>query len=162
MAKVEKIFKEYNPQYPLDYVFADDAYAYKFREEQQDGSLLALFSGLTIFISCLGLFGLATYIAESRTREIGIRKVLGASVSSITTLLSADFIKLVLIAIFISSPVAWYAMNKWLQGYTYHTPVQWWVFAAAGLGAVLIALLTVSSQAIKAALANPVKSIKTE
>jgi putative ABC transport system permease protein len=162
MAKVEKIFKEYNPQYPLDYVFVDDAYAYKLREEQQDGSLLALFSGLTIFISCLGLFGLATYIAESRIKEIGIRKVLGASVSSITSLLSADFIKLVLLAILVASPVAWFAMNKWLQGYTYHTPVQWWVFAAAGLGAVLIALMTVSFQSIKAALANPVKSLKSE
>ena len=162
MAKVEKIFKAYNPQYPLDYVFADDAYANKFREEQQDGTLSALFAGLTIFISCLGLFGLATYIAESRTKEIGIRKVLGASVGNITTLLSADFVKLVLIAIFIASPIAWLAMNKWLQGYTYHTPVQWWVFAAAGLGAVFIALLTVSFQSIKAALMNPVKSLKTE
>ena len=162
MAKVEKIFKAYNPQYPLDYVFADDAFAYKFREEQQDGTLSALFAGLTIFISCLGLFGLATYIAESRTKEVGIRKVLGASVSSITALLSADFVKLVVLAIVIASPIAWLAMNKWLQGYTYHTPVQWWVFAAAGSGAVLIALLTVSFQSIKAALANPVKSLKSE
>ena len=162
MAKVEKIFKAYNPQYPLDYVFADDAYANKFREEQQDGSLSALFAGLTIFISCLGLFGLATYIAESRTKEVGIRKVLGASVSSITALLSADFVKLVVLAIVIASPIAWLAMSKWLQGYTYHAPLEWWVFAAAGLGAVVIALMTVSFQSIKAALANPVKSLKAE
>ncbi len=162
LAKAEKVLKQYNSQFPFEYYFVDDAYAQKFREETQDGALAALFAGLTIFISCLGLFGLATYMAENRTKEIGIRKVLGASVSSITSLLSADFIKLVLLSILIASPIAWWAMNKWLQGYTYHTPVQWWVFAAAGSGAVLIALLTVGFQSIKAALANPVKSLKTE
>jgi putative ABC transport system permease protein len=162
LAQAEKVLKQYNPQYPFEYYFVDDAYAQKFREEAQDGILAALFAGLTIFISCLGLFGLATYMAENRTKEIGIRKVLGASVIRITTLLSADFIKLVLLSILIASPIAWLAMNKWLQGYTYHTTVQWWVFGGAGLGAVLIALLTVSFQSIKAALANPVKSIKTE
>jgi len=162
LAKAEKIFKQYNPQYPFEYVFADDAYARKFREEQQDGTLSALFAGLTIFISCLGLFGLATYMAESRTKEIGIRKVLGASVRGITTLLSVDFVKLVLISIIIASPVAWWAMDKWLRGFTYRISVEWWVFVLVGLGAIMIAVLTVSYQSIKAALMNPVKSLKTE
>jgi len=162
LAKAEKIFKKYNAQYPFEYVFADEAYARKFREERQDGILAALFAGLTIFISCLGLFGLATYMAESRTKEIGIRKVLGASVSSITTLLSVDFIKLVLLSVTIASPIAWWAMNKWLQGYTYRIQIEWWVFVLAGFTAVIIALLTVSFQSIRAALMKPVKSLKTE
>jgi ABC-type antimicrobial peptide transport system permease subunit len=162
LAKAEKIFKQYNPQYPFEYVFTDDAFANKFREEQKDGTLSALFAGLTIFISCLGLFGLASYMAENRKKEIGIRKVLGASVSSITTLLSADFIKLVLVSIFIASPLAWWFMNKWLQGYTYRIAVEWWVFALAGCGAIMIALLTVSFQSVKAALMNPVKSLRSE
>jgi len=162
LAKAEKIFKVYNPQYPFDYVFADAAFAQKFREERQDGTLAGLFAGLTVFISCLGLFGLATYVAENRTKEIGIRKVLGASVAGITSLLSADFIKLVLVALLIASPIAWTVMNTWLQGFTYHTPVEWWVFAASGFGAVVIALFTVSFQSIKAALMNPVRSLKSE
>lgn len=162
LAKAEKIFKQYNPQYPFEYVFADEAFAAKFREEQQDGTLSALFAGLTIFISCLGLLGLASYMAENRIKEIGIRKVLGASVSSITKLLSVDFIRLVLVSIIIASPIAWWTMNKWLQGYTYRIPIEWWVFVLAGFVAVTIALFTVSFQAIKAALSNPVKSLKTE
>jgi putative ABC transport system permease protein len=162
LAKAEKIFKQYNPQYPFDYVFADEAFAQKFRNEKQDGTLAALFAGLAIFISCLGLFGLATYMAESRTKEIGIRKVLGASISGITRMLSIDFIKLVLLAVFIASPIAWLLMNGWLQGFTYHTIMEWWVFAGTGLGAVLITLFTVSFQSIKAALTNPVKSLKAE
>jgi putative ABC transport system permease protein len=162
LAKAEKIFKQYNPQYPFDYVFADEAFAEKFRNEKQDGTLAALFAGLTIFISCLGLFGLATYMAESRTKEIGIRKVLGASISGITRMLSIDFIKLVLLAVLIASPIAWLLMNGWLQGFTYHTKMEWWVFACTGLGAVLITLFTVSFQSIKAALTNPVKSLKAE
>jgi len=162
IAKAQKVLKQYNPQYPFEYYFVDDAYAQKFREESQDGSLATLFAGLTIFISCLGLFGLATYMAENRTKEIGIRKVLGASVAGITTLLSIDFIKLVLLSILIASPFAWWAMDKWLKGFTYHVTVEWWVFAAAGLGAITIALLTVSFQSIKAALMNPVRSLKSE
>jgi putative ABC transport system permease protein len=162
LAKAEKIFKQYNPQYPFEYVFSDEAFANKFREEQKDGTLSALFAGLTIFISCLGLFGLATYMAENRKKEIGIRKVLGASVSGITTLLSIDFVKLVVLAIFIASPVAWWGMSKWLQGFAYHVPMQWWVFVAAGFTAIIIALLTVSFQSVKAALMNPVKSLKSE
>lgn len=162
LAKAEKIFKRYNPQYPFEYYFADEQYAQKFRSEQQDGTLSTLFAGLTIFISCLGLFGLAAYMAENRVKEIGIRKVLGASVGSIATLLSADFIKLVFISILIASPVAWWAMNKWLQNFTYRISVEWWAFVLAGLGAIVIALVTISSQAIKAALANPVKSLRSE
>jgi putative ABC transport system permease protein len=162
LAKAEGIFKQYNSQYPFEYYFADDMYARKFKEEQQDGTLSALFAGLTIFISCLGLFGLAAYMAENRVKEIGVRKVLGASVSSIAALLSADFIKLVLISIIIASPVAWWAMNRWLQNYTYRIDIEWWVFVLAGAGAIIIALATISSQAIKAALANPVKSLRSE
>ena len=124
--------------------------------------MVSLFALLTIFISCLGLFGLATYIAESRIKEIGVRKVLGASVASITLLLSKDFLKLVVVAILIASAIAWFLMNKWLKDYDYHINVSWWMFFAAGSLAIIIALITVSFQAIKAAIANPVKSLRTE
>jgi len=158
----EQVFKKYNPQYPFDYKFADDSYALKFKEEQRTGTLAALFAGLTIFISCLGLFGLATYMAENRIKEIGVRKVLGASVANITTLLSTDFLKLVIVSFIIASPLAWYAMYKWLQNYSYHISIEWWVFAAAGLLSVIIAIVTVSYQSIKAAIANPTKSLRSE
>ena len=158
----ERIFKKYNPLYPFDYKFVDEEYARKFQEEQRVGSLAALFAGLTIFISCLGLFGLATYMAENRIKEIGVRKVLGASVTNITTLLSKDFLTLVIISFLIATPVAWWAMSHWLSSYTYRIDIEWWVFASAGLLSVLIALLTVSYQSIKAAIANPVKSLRTE
>ncbi len=162
LSKAEKIFKKYNPQYPFEYVFADESYAQKFKEEQRTGKLSALFAGLTIFISCLGLFGLATYMAENRIKEIGVRKVLGASVANITTLLSKDFLKLVVISFVIASPVAWWAMSKWLQTYSYRINIEWWVFAGTGLLCIMIAIATVSYQAIKAAIANPVKSLRTE
>jgi putative ABC transport system permease protein len=162
LAKAEDIFKKYNPHYPFEYVFADESYANKFREQQRTGKLAALFAGLTIFISCLGLFGLATYMAESRIKEIGVRKVLGASVASISSLLSKDFLKLVIIAFVIASPVAWYAMHKWLESYTYRVSIEWWVFVTAGLVSVFIAFATVSYQAIKAAVSNPAKSLRTE
>ncbi len=162
IAKAETIFKKYNSQIPFEYVFADESYANKFKAQERTGKLSALFAGLSIFISCLGLFGLAMYMAESRIKEIGVRKVLGASVGSIASLLSKDFLKLVLIAFFIASPIAWYAMNKWLQGYTYRINIEWWVFVSAGLLSVLIAFITVSYQAVKAAMANPVKSLRTE
>ncbi len=159
---VEAIFKKYNPEYPFEYHFVDQEYAKKFDDEKRTATLSALFASLTIFISCLGLFGLATYVAENRIKEIGVRKVLGASVSSITTLLSKDFLKLVVIALLIASPIAWWAMHKWLQNYEYRVTISWWVFVSAGILSVLIALLTVSFQAIKAAIANPVKSLRTE
>ena len=159
---IQTIFKKYNPQYPFDYKFADESYAVKFRDEQRIGTLAALFAGLTILISCLGLFGLATYMAENRIKEVGVRKVLGASVLTITALLSKDFLKLVVISLVIASPVAWWAMSMWLEKYTYRVNIGWWVFALAGLLSVAIALITVSYQSIKAAIANPVKSLRTE
>ncbi len=158
----EVIFKKYNPAYPFDYHFIDDEYAKKFDDQKRTATLAALFAGLTIFISCLGLFGLATYMAQNRIKEIGVRKVLGASVANITTLLSKDFLKLVLIALSIAAPVAWWAMQKWLQNYEYRITISWWVFVTAGFLSVLIALITVGYQAIKAAAANPVKSLRTE
>jgi len=158
----EKVFKKYNPQYPFDYKFADESYALKFHDEQRIGTLAALFAALTIFISCLGLFGLATYMAENRIKEIGVRKVLGASVMGITTLLSKDFLKLVVVSLLIASPVALWAMSSWLKNYSYHIHIEWWVFALAGLLSVAIALVTVSYQSIKAAISNPIKSLRTE
>ncbi len=162
ISKLEKIFRQYNPQYPAEFVFADESYARKFKSQQRTGTLATLFAALTIFISCLGLFGLATYMAENRIKEIGVRKVLGASVFSITSLLSKDFLKLVGISLVIASPVAWWAMDKWLENYSYHISIEWWVFAAAGILSILIALATVSYQSIKAAVSNPVKSLRTE
>ncbi len=162
LARMEKIFKTYNPQYPFEYVFADEDYAQKFKSAERSGNLAGLFALLTILISCLGLFGLAAYMAESRTKEIGVRKVLGASVLSVTSLLSKDFLKLVMLSFVIASPVAWYAMNKWLASYSYRIGIEWWVFALTGVLAAVIALLTVSWQAIRAAVANPVDSLRDE
>jgi len=162
LAIIEKIFKTYNPQYPFEYKFIDQEYESKFSNEKHTSYLAAVFAGLTIFISCLGLFGLATYMAENRIKEIGVRKVLGASVTSITTLLSKDFLKLVLISFVIASPIAWWLMSTWLASATYLLPIQWWVFVGVGLLTILIALTTVGYQAIKAAVANPVKSLRSE
>lgn len=162
LEKAEKIFRQYNPRYPFEYVFTDESYAFKFREEQQIAKLSALFAGLTIFISCLGLFALATYMAENRIREIGVRKVLGASVTSITTLLAKDFVWLVLIAFILAAPIAWFVMNKWLLGYGYHISIGWGVFVLSGALALLIAVVTVSWQSIRAAMSNPVKSLRSE
>src|SRR5215217_2173708 len=119
LKKAEAIFKKYNPEYPFEYKFIDEEYATKFEDEKRTATLTALFAGLTIFISCLGLFGLAAYMAQNRIKEIGVRKVLGASVTSITTLLSKDFLKLVVVALLIATPVAWWGMHKWLQDYEY-------------------------------------------
>jgi len=162
LAGVERVLKQYNPLYPFEYHFIDQQYAQKFEDEQASGKLTAVFAGLTIFISCLGLFGLAAYMAENRRKEIGVRKVLGASVGSIAGLLSGDFVKLVLIAMVVASPVAWWVMSRWLAGYPYHIGIPVWVFVAAGLGAVGIALATVSFQAVRAAMANPVRSLRSE
>ena len=162
LKKAEAIFKKYNPEYPFDYTFIDEEYARKFENEKRTGTLAALFAGLTIFISCLGLFGLATYMAENRIKEIGIRKVLGASVAGVTALLSKDFLKLVFLSLLIAVPLSWWAMTKWLEDYTYRVSIEWWVFALAGFLSILIALLTVSYESIKAAIANPVKSLRSE
>jgi len=162
LAAVEKVFKTYNPAYPFEYHFIDADYADKFKGEKLTGKLAGLFAGLTIFISCLGLLGLAAYMAESRTKEIGIRKVLGASAVRISVLLSSGFVRLVLIAIVIATPISWYVTHEWLQGYSYRVNVQWWWFVAAGVVAVVIAVLAVSAQSIRAAVANPVKSLRAE
>lgn len=162
IASLKSIFKKYNPEYELNYRFADEEYARKFEDEKRTGTLASLFSLLTIVISCLGLFGLSSYMAENRIKEIGVRKVLGASVTNITTLLSKDFLKLVLISFIIAAPFAYWGMYTWLKKFPYRITIQWWVFAAAGLAAILIALVTVGFQAIKAAIANPVKSLRTE
>ena len=162
LAKTERIFKKYNPAYPFDYKFVDEEYAKKFDDERRTKTMAGLFAALAIFISCLGLFGLSAYVAESRTKEIGVRKVLGASVINITQLLSFEFIKLVIISIFIATPLSWYAMNKWLEDYHYRITLNWMVFFIAGFLAIAIALFTVSFQSIKAAMANPVKSLRAE
>jgi putative ABC transport system permease protein len=158
----QKLFKQYNGEYPFTYSFLDEVFNNMYQNEQQEGKLFTYFASIAIFISCLGLLGLAAYTAQVRTREIGVRKVLGASVSGIVGLLAKDFIKLVFIAIVIASPLAWYAMYKWLQGFAYKINVGWQVFALAGLLAVFIAFATISFQAIKAALTNPVKSLRSE
>ncbi|MFC5410248.1 ABC transporter permease [Larkinella bovis] len=162
LKKVEAVFKKYDPDSPFDFLFADAEYDAKFRTEERVGKLARIFATLAIFISCLGLFGLASFVAEQRIKEIGVRKVLGASVFSLWGLLSKDFVRLVLISFLIASPIAWYFLSDWLLQYEYRTDISWWIFGAAGLGAALITLATVSFQAIKAALMNPVKSLRSE
>jgi predicted permease len=162
IASMEKTFKQFNPGFPFKYYFTDDEIARNYKAEQTVSKLSQYFAFLAIFISCLGLFGLVTFTAEQRIKEIGIRKVLGASVPGIIRMLSKDFLKLVFIATLIAFPVAWWAMNKWLGDFAYRVDIGWWVFVVAGVVALLIALLTVSFQAIKAAIANPVKSLRTE
>ncbi|NCD69896.1 ABC transporter permease [Mucilaginibacter agri] len=162
LGKVENICSRYSPTAPFSYRFADDEYAQKFEDEERVGKLASWFAGLAIFISCLGLFGMASYMAEQRTKEIGVRKVLGATVFSLWRLLSNDFIMLILIALMIATPVAYYFMHGWLQHYVYHTALSWWVFVVTAFGAIVITLLTVSYQSIKAALTNPVKSLRSE
>ena len=162
LAATDKIFKKYNPNYPFNYDFVDQDYAQKFVSEQRFENLASLFTLLTILISCLGLFGLASYMAQNRIKEIGVRKVLGASVSGITALLSKDFLKLVGISLLIAIPISWYAMNQYLQDFAYRIELSWWFFGLAGLLALTIAFLTVSYQAVKAARSNPVKSLRAE
>jgi putative ABC transport system permease protein len=162
IAAAQKIWKVYNPEYPFEYNFLDDAYNKMYATDQRTGSLFEVFAFIAIFISCLGLFGLMTYTAQMKTREIGIRKVLGASVVSVTGLLGKEFISLILPAILIATPIGWYSMNRWLQDFAYRIPIGWWVFPVAGIFVLLIAVLTIGFQAIKAALANPVESLRTE
>ena len=162
LSRIAKVHKSRVPEWPLDFKFMDQEYESMYKSEMQIGQLAKWFSILAIFISCLGLFGLVSLAAIQRTKEIGIRKVLGANVSNILTLLSKDFLKLVLIASIIAFPLAWWAMSSWLQDFTYHISIEWWVFAVAGISALFIAILTVSFQAIKAAISNPVKSLRTE
>jgi len=162
LAAIESKWKQMIPARPFSYTFLDENFNKQYVDEERFEKLFFNFAILAIFISCLGLLGLASYSTLQRTKEIGIRKVLGASVSGITSLLSKDFIKLVLIALVIASPIAWFGMHKWLQGFAYRIDIGIWVFILAGVLAILIALLTVSFQAIKAAVANPVKSLRSE
>jgi ABC-type antimicrobial peptide transport system permease subunit len=162
IASVEKQYKKYAGEVPFSYSFLDKSFEAQYQSDERTGLLFNVFAGIAIFISCLGLLGLATYTAQTKTKEIGIRKVLGASVGGIVKLISKDFLKLVIIAIVIASPLAWWVMSKWLQGFAYRVNISLWIFVLAGILALLIALTTVSYQAIKAAIANPVKSLKTE
>jgi putative ABC transport system permease protein len=162
LSKLTSVLKSDNPGYPVEYKFVDDQFEQYFKTETLIGRLAAVFATLAVIISCLGLFGLSAYTAERRTKEIGIRKVLGASVSGITALLSKDFLKLVAISFLIAFPLAWYFMNNWLEDFEYRININWLVFAGAGFIALLIALLTISFQSIKAATANPVKNLRTE
>ena len=162
LAKIEKVFRNYNPAQPFDYKFVDETYAHKFGDEQRIGKLGGFFAVLAIFISCLGLFGMASFVAGQRTKEIGVRKILGATVVNLWGLLSKEFVLLVLLACTIAVPVASYFLSNWLQNYQYRTDLSWWIFGAAVAGALLITIATVSYQAIKAAMANPVKSLRTE
>ncbi len=162
LAKIEAVMKKDNPAYPFEYKFVDDQFNQMFLSEMLVSKLSRVFAALAIIISCLGLFGLAAYTTERRTKEIGVRKVLGASVSGIAALLSKDFLKLVFVSCIVAFPVAWWAMNKWLQSYAYRITISWWIFVIAGFAAIFIAMITVSFQAIKAAIANPVKSLRSE
>jgi putative ABC transport system permease protein len=162
LANMEKVCKELNPNFQFSYYFSDQEYQKLYNDEQVIGKLSVIFASLAILISCLGLLGLAMFTAEQRTKEIGIRKVLGAGIASLFTLLSYEFLMLVVIAMVIASPIAWLAMNSWLKHYAYHTSIEWWVFALSGMAAIIIALVTIAFQTLKAALINPVKSLRSE
>jgi ABC-type antimicrobial peptide transport system permease subunit len=160
--KVRAAYEKIYPEVPFNGNFYEESIENYYRAEQQMGLLYRVFAGLTVFIACLGLFGLAAFTAEQRTKEIGVRKVLGASVMSITTLLSRDFLKLVLVSIVVATPIAWYLMENWMEDFQYRVGIEWWVFVVASVLALTVAFLTVSFQAIKAALVNPVKSLRSE
>jgi len=162
IAALQNTWKKILPVNPVEYNFLDDTFNQLYKDDQRASTLILVFAIIAVAISCLGLFGLATFAAEQRTKEIGIRKVLGATVANITTLISKDFIKLVCIAIVIATPLSFLAMNKWIQSFAYRINIGSWIFVVAGLIALLIALITVSFQAIKAAIANPVKSLRSE
>jgi putative ABC transport system permease protein len=162
LSQVQAKWKEVSPNQEINYSFMDEDFDATYRTEQRIGKIFIAFTSMAIIIACLGLFGLAAYAAEQRTKEIGIRKVLGANISIIVAMLSKDFIKLVIISIVIASPLAWFSMQQWLKGFAYRDGIQWWIIVAAGMGAMFIAFITISFQSIKAALANPVKSLKSE
>ncbi|MXV51946.1 FtsX-like permease family protein [Pedobacter sp. HMF7647] len=160
--KIQGIWKQYAPAEPLDFRFADQEYQKKFADEQKIGTLAGIFSVLAIFISCMGIFGMAIFVAEQRIKEIGVRKILGASTFNLWRMLSMDFVVLVVISLIIASPIAWYLMYNWVGRYVYHTELSWWIFAITGVGTIVITLLTVSYQSLKAAIMNPVKSLKAD
>jgi len=162
LAKIEPVFKKFNPGSPFVFKLTEDEYAKKFSDEKRIGNLTTVFALLAVFISCLGLFGLASFVAAQRTKEIGIRKVLGASIFSVWKMLSRDFVVLVIISCAIAIPISFYFLNGWLQQYEYRTPIHWWIFVTTSAGAILVTLLTVTYQSIKAAIANPVTSLKSE
>jgi ABC-type antimicrobial peptide transport system permease subunit len=162
LASIQSVYAKYSPNFPFNYRFVADDYNLKFNNENKIGKLARIFAILAIFISCLGLFGLASFIAEQRSKEIGVRKVLGASVFSLWKMLTREFLLLVIISLFIAIPLAWYCMHDWLNNYTYRTTISWWIFAIAGAGTILITLITVSFQAIRSALVNPIRTLRTE
>ena len=162
LASLAQVYKDINPAYPFAYQFADEEYKKLYSNEQVISKLAIIFASLAILISCLGLFGLVMFAAEQRIKEISVRKVLGASLVQIISLFSKDFVKLILIAFIIAAPLAWYYMHQWLQGFAYRIPISWWIFALAGCTSIAIALLTMSYQAIKAGMSNPVKSLRAE
>jgi putative ABC transport system permease protein len=162
MAQVKNKWQEMAPEQPFDYSFMNEQFNNIYAAEQKTGQIIIMFALLAILIACLGLFGLVTYASEQRTKEIGIRKVLGANVGSIVSMIAKDFLRLIIIASVIAFPVAWWAMNKWLQDFAYRVNLSWWIFLAAGLLTIVIALATISFQAIKSAIANPVNSLRSE
>jgi ABC-type antimicrobial peptide transport system permease subunit len=162
LAEIKEVFKRLNPESPFDFRFVDNEYARKFSGEERIGSLAGLFAILAVFISCLGLFGLASFVAEQRTKEIGIRKVLGATVASLWKMLSKDFIFLTVIACGIAIPISLVFMNNWLTQYEYRVPLTWEIFVIAAGGTILLTLITVSFQALRAAVANPVRNLRSE
>jgi putative ABC transport system permease protein len=162
ISKLEKVYKSIYPESDFSYTFFDESIAAFYKNEENTARLLKWATALTIIISCLGLLGLVIYTTNSRTKEIGIRKVLGASVANIVSILSKDFVQLVMLAFVIAAPIAWWASYKWLQDYTYKTDMSWWVFAVSGFMMLLVAIITLSMQVIKTATDNPVKSLRTE
>ena len=162
VAAIEKLWKDLAPEVPFKYEFLDQNLNAQYTSEKTAGEIFGIFSGLAIFIACVGLFGLAAYTASSRTKEIGIRKVMGASVSNVVMLLSKDFAKLILIAFVLAVPISWYMMNSWLSGFAYHVELGAEIFLFAGLLTLIIAWVTVSYQSIKAAVVNPVRSLRSE
>jgi putative ABC transport system permease protein len=162
LASMKKTWDGLKPTEPFSYSFLDERFNNTYKAEQNIGRIMGVFAGLTIFVACLGLFGLAAFPAERRTKEIGIRKVLGANVSGLAVLLSSDFFKLVLIAFICASPIAWYVMNQWLQGFAYRIHLNWVIFAVAAIVVAMITLMTVSYQSIRAALGKPINSLRSE
>jgi putative ABC transport system permease protein len=162
LATMKKEWEDLKGEVPFSYSFLDDRFNDTYRAEQKTGLILGIFAGLTIFVACLGLFGLATFTAEQRTKEIGIRKVLGASVAGIVSLLARDFLKLVVIAFLVAGPIAWWVMSKWLEGFAYRVAISGWVFVGAAGSAIFITVVTISFRAVRAAVANPVKSLRSE
>jgi putative ABC transport system permease protein len=162
LAFIQNTWNKFSPEYPLEYKFMDETYGKMYSAEQKLSQLLWIFTLMAIAVGCMGLFGLAAFSAEQRTKEIGVRKVLGANVLNIVALLSKSFLKLVFIASLIAFPIAWWAMNNWLEDFPYRVAISWWIFGVAAVAALLIAFITVSFQSIKAATANPVRSLRSE